>query len=57
MAKRKIYGTQTFNNVRDAYEFIQNLELLQKENEIKSWRTIAKYWQHVKYYVVCYEVN
>ena len=55
MSKR-IYGTRTFNNVNEAYDFIKDLETLKDEGSVKDWKTIAKWWQNVKYYVVCYEI-
>lgn len=56
MAKKRIFGTQTFNSVKEAYDFIQDLEVLKNDGSVKDWKTIAKWWQRTKYYVVCYEI-
>lgn len=56
MAKKRIFGTQTFNSVNEAYDFIQDLEVLKNDGSVKDWKTIAKWWQNTKYYVVCYEI-
>jgi len=54
--RKRIFGTQTFSNVKDAYDFIQDLEVLKNDGSVKDWKTIAKWWQNTKYYVVCYEI-
>lgn len=55
MAKR-IFGTQTFETVQEAYSFIQDLEVLEKDGSVKEHRTYAKYWQGRRHYVVAYEI-
>lgn len=56
MAK-EIYGTQTFDNVKEAESFENDLELLKREGEIEIYKTYAKIWQGKKYYVANYKLK